>query len=46
MVWKSSNHADGCWWHNGAIALVKNGDPITIDAEKRELTLEVPSVEL
>jgi len=30
----------------GAIALVKNGDPITIDAEKRELTLEVPSAEL
>jgi dihydroxy-acid dehydratase len=25
---------------------VKNGDPITIDAEKRELTIEVPSVEL
>jgi dihydroxy-acid dehydratase len=30
----------------GPIALVKNGDPITIDAEKRELTLEVPSAEL
>ena len=30
----------------GAIALVKNGDPITIDAEKRELMLEVPSAEL
>jgi len=30
----------------GPIALVKNGDTITIDAEKRELTLEVPSAEL
>ncbi len=30
----------------GPIALVKNGDPITIDAEKRELTLEVLSAEL
>ena len=30
----------------GPIALVKNGDPITIDAEERELTLEVPSAEL
>ena len=30
----------------GAIALVKNGDTITIDAEKRELTLEVSSTEL
>src|SRR3989454_8338247 len=30
----------------GPIALVKNGDPITIDAEKRELTLEIPSAEL
>jgi len=30
----------------GPIALVKNGDVITIDAEKRELTLEVPSGEL
>jgi len=28
------------------IALVKNGDTITIDAEKHELTLEVPSAEL
>ena len=25
---------------------MKSGDPITIDAEKRELTLEVPSAEL
>ncbi|PYK98497.1 MAG: dihydroxy-acid dehydratase, partial [Verrucomicrobia bacterium] len=30
----------------GTIALVKNGDTITIDAEKRELALEVPSAEL
>ena len=30
----------------GPIALVKNGDLITIDAEKRELTLEVPAAEL
>jgi dihydroxy-acid dehydratase len=30
----------------GPIALVKNGDPIAIDAEKRALTLEVPSAEL
>jgi dihydroxy-acid dehydratase len=30
----------------GPIALVKNGDPIIIDAEKRELTLEIPAKEL
>ncbi len=30
----------------GTIALVKNGDPITIDAEKCVVTLEVPSAEL
>ena len=30
----------------GPIALVKNGDPITIDAEKRELTLQVTAKEL
>ena len=30
----------------GAIALVKNGDRITIDAQKRELNLEVPASEL
>ncbi|MBE0540079.1 MAG: dihydroxy-acid dehydratase [Verrucomicrobia bacterium] len=30
----------------GTIALVKNGDTITIDAEKRVVTLEVPSAEL
>jgi len=30
----------------GPIALVKNGDPIVIDAETRELTLAVPAKEL
>ena len=30
----------------GTIALVKNGDAIRIDAEKRELTLVVPAKEL
>ena len=30
----------------GPIALVKNGDMITIDAEKRELTLGIPAAEL
>jgi dihydroxy-acid dehydratase len=30
----------------GPIALVKNGDQITIDAEKRELTLEIPAKEM
>ncbi len=30
----------------GTLALVKNGDTITIDAEKRELTLVVPAKEL
>jgi dihydroxy-acid dehydratase len=30
----------------GLIALVKNGDPIAIDAEKRELTLQVTGKEL
>jgi dihydroxy-acid dehydratase len=30
----------------GPIALVKNGDPILIDAEKRELTLGIPAKEL
>ena len=30
----------------GPIALVKDGDKIAIDAEKRELTLEIPSAEL
>jgi len=30
----------------GTIALIKNGDTITIDAEKRELTLEVPAKEI
>jgi len=30
----------------GAIALVKNGDPITIDADKREINLAVSAAEL
>ena len=30
----------------GPLAFVKNGDPITIDAEKRELNLNLPAAEL
>jgi dihydroxy-acid dehydratase len=30
----------------GPLALVKNGDPITIDAEKRQLNLDLPAAEL
>jgi dihydroxy-acid dehydratase len=30
----------------GALAIVKNGDQITIDAEKRQLNLEVPAGEI
>ncbi len=30
----------------GPIALIKNGDSITIDAEKRQLNLDVPAAEL
>jgi dihydroxy-acid dehydratase len=30
----------------GPLALIKNGDRITIDAEKRELTLEIPAKEM
>jgi dihydroxy-acid dehydratase len=30
----------------GPIAVIKNGDPITIDAEKRQITLNVPAKEL
>ena len=30
----------------GAVALVKDGDPITIDAKKRTITLDVPEKEL
>jgi dihydroxy-acid dehydratase len=29
----------------GPLALVKNGEPITIDAEKRELNLDIPAAE-
>ena len=30
----------------GPIAVIKNGDPITIDAEKRQITLGIPDKEL
>ncbi|HTD67915.1 MAG TPA: dihydroxy-acid dehydratase [Candidatus Limnocylindria bacterium] len=30
----------------GALAIVKNGDPITIDAEKRQLNLDIPAGEI
>lgn len=30
----------------GPLAIVKNGDPITIDAEKRELSLDIPAGEI
>ena len=30
----------------GPIAVIKNGDPITIDAEKRSITLGIPAAEL
>jgi len=30
----------------GALALVKNGDPITIDAGKRQINLDIPAAEL
>ena len=30
----------------GPIAIIKNGDPITIDAEKRSITLGIPAAEL
>jgi len=30
----------------GTIALVKNGDPITIDAEAREISLDIPAKEI
>ncbi len=30
----------------GTIALIKNGDSITIDAEKREITLDIPAKEI
>ena len=30
----------------GTIALVKNGDTITIDAEKRQITLDIPAKEI
>ncbi|MDB4972182.1 MAG: ilvD [Myxococcaceae bacterium] len=30
----------------GPLAIVKNGDPISIDAEKRKLTLDIPQAEI
>ncbi len=33
-------------FEGGPIAVVKNGDPITIDAEKHEITLGIPAAEL
>jgi dihydroxy-acid dehydratase len=33
-------------WTGGPIALVQNGDSITIDADKKQLTLNVPDAEL
>jgi dihydroxy-acid dehydratase len=33
-------------WVGGPIGLVKNGDSITIDADKKELTLHVDAAEL
>ncbi len=33
-------------YEGGTIAIVKNGDPITIDATKRSLTLDIPQKEI
>ncbi len=33
-------------FEGGALAIVKNGDPITIDANKRELNLDIPASEI
>ncbi len=33
-------------YEGGAIAIVKNGDPITIDAKKRTLNLDIPAKEI
>ncbi|MBV9868526.1 MAG: dihydroxy-acid dehydratase [Abitibacteriaceae bacterium] len=33
-------------YEGGPIAIIKNGDPITIDAEKRELRLDIPAAEI
>jgi dihydroxy-acid dehydratase len=33
-------------FEGGPIAVVENGDPITIDAEKQEITLDIPAGEL
>ncbi|MGB0581703.1 MAG: dihydroxy-acid dehydratase [Limisphaerales bacterium] len=33
-------------YEGGTIAIVKNGDPITIDAEKRQIDLKIPAKEI
>jgi dihydroxy-acid dehydratase len=33
-------------YEGGLLAIVKNGDPITIDAEKRQLNLDLPVREI
>jgi len=33
-------------FEGGPIAILKNGDPIVIDAEKRELSVEIPAAEI
>jgi dihydroxy-acid dehydratase len=33
-------------YEGGALAIIKNGDSITIDAEKREINLNVPAKEI
>ncbi|MFV0337883.1 MAG: dihydroxy-acid dehydratase [Chthoniobacterales bacterium] len=33
-------------YDGGVIAIIKNGDPITIDAHKRKLTLDIPKKEI
>ncbi|MCX7869067.1 MAG: dihydroxy-acid dehydratase, partial [Terrimicrobiaceae bacterium] len=33
-------------YDGGPLAVVKNGDPITIDASRRELNLEIPAAEI
>ena len=33
-------------YEGGPLAIVKNGDPITIDAEKRQLNLDIPKAEI
>lgn len=33
-------------YEGGALAIIKNGDSITIDAEKREINLDIPAAEI